>query len=239
MSLFVKSAEMAYGEQAALAGVLAGLRPQLSLELGTFTGGSLVHIAAHSREVHSFDLASHRTETLPNVSYHLGDSRVTVPALLDRLTAERRSVDFVLVDADHSRAGVERDMINLLRSPALERTVLLVHDCANEGVREGVRNAILRAGDVAYADLSFVVATGASSLLAESWGGLGMVVVDRTGDLWKLDRGVLDNVHWPTGHRRSLAWRALRPARAVKRELMYQVRPAYRRIFGSRGEKLG
>jgi hypothetical protein len=229
---------MAYGEQAALVGLLASLKPQLSLELGTYQGGSLTHIAAHSAEVHSFDLASHTSDKLPNVTYHIGDTRTTVPRVLGELARERRNVDFALVDADHSREGVETDMTNLLRSPAVRQTIVLLHDCANEAVREGARRAIGRASGIAYADLSFVGPATRSSLLAEAWGGLGIVVVDPNGTLWQLQRHILENVQWRTSERRSMAWNALSPARAAKRELLYRTRPLYRRLTGTRGAPL-
>jgi hypothetical protein len=237
--VFRAEAEMAYGEQAALIGVLAALSPQLSLELGTFRGGSLARIAAHSREVHTFDLTSHTTEVLPNVSYHFGDTRTTVPHVLREFSEAKRNMDFVLVDADHSRAGVEQDMNNLLQSPAVATTVILLHDCANEAVREGARNAIAAAADIAYADLSFVIPPSSTLLLAESWGGLGIVVVDRRQQLWRLERRILDNIHWRTSRRQSPVWNALAPVRAGKREVAYRVRPLYRRLKGSRGVRLG
>lgn len=238
--LFVGYSEMSYGEQAALTGILSALRPRVALELGTFRGGSLACIASYSEEVHTFDLASHVAQALPNVTYHLGDCRTTVPQVLRALTEGEREIDFVLVDADHSREGVETDMANLLQSEALRATVILLHDCANEGVREGARNAILRAADVAYVDLSFVPpAAPPGSLVSESWGGLGIVVLDRSGEFWRLDRRVLPNVHWRTSGPRSAAWHALRPARTFKRELSYRARPLYRRVMGTRGAKLG
>jgi hypothetical protein len=229
---------MAFGEQAALCGILASLKPQLALELGTFRGGSLAHIAAYSREVHSFDLASHVVETLPNVSYHLGDTATTLPRLLAELTEQRRNVSFALVDADHSREGVERDLDNLLRSPAVTETMILLHDCANEAVREGARLAIMRADGIAYADLSFLDTASHSSLLNEAWGGLGIVVVDSQGEFWPLHRKVLANVHWRTSGRRSLAWHALSPIRSAKRDLLYRARPFYRKLAGTRGVRL-
>ena len=238
--LFGSHSEMSYGEQAALAGILSALEPQLALELGTFRGGSLAPIAAYSEEVHTFDLASHVTEFLSNVTYHIGDSRTTLPQVLGELAKANRHVDFVLVDGDHSRAGVEADMTNLLDSPALSTTVVLLHDCANEGVREGARNAILKADGLAYADLSFVAPpAGRTSPLSELWGGLGIVVVDRPSELWALERQILPNVRWQTSGTRSLAWHALRPARSFRRDLIYRARPLYRRLVGTRGARLG
>jgi hypothetical protein len=239
MSLFRGDAEMAYAEQAALLGVLAALRPRLSIELGTFRGGSLAHIVAHSGEVHTFDLVSHTTDVIPNVSYHLGDTRITLPRFLRQAGQTKRNVDFVLVDADHSRAGVQRDMSNLLHAAAVARTVILMHDCANEAVREGARNAIVAsASDIAYADLSFVIPASSASMLGEAWGGLGIVVVDRNRELWQLDRQILGNVDWRTSEQRSLLWNVLAPVRARKRDIAYRLRPIYRRFRGSRGARL-
>lgn len=237
--LFSASHEMSYGEQAVLSGLLAVLKPRLALELGTFRGGSLAPIAAHSREVHTFDLASHVTGVLPNVTYHIGDSQVTLPRVLGELADAHKHVDFVLVDGDHSRAGVQADMSHLLHSSALSTTVILVHDCANEAVREGARRAILGTDGLAYADLSFIApSTRRTSPLRDSWGGLGIVVVDRPGEFWTLERQVLPNVKWHTSGPRSLAWHALRPIRSSKRNILYRARPLYRRLAGSRGAKL-
>ena len=58
MELFARHEwQMAPGERAAIAGVLAELRPSVSIELGTAQGGSLRTIAAYSEQVHSFDFA--------------------------------------------------------------------------------------------------------------------------------------------------------------------------------------
>ena len=54
------------------------------------------------------------------------------------LRAEGRTVDFVLVDGDHSREGVRRDLVDLLASPAISRTVILMHDTFNGEVRAGI-----------------------------------------------------------------------------------------------------
>src|SRR5436190_23786332 len=94
--LFSASHEMSYGEQAALAGILSILNPHLALELGTFRGGSLAPIAAHSTEVHTFDLASHVSEALPNVTYHIGDSHIILPRVLSELAEAERHIDLDL-----------------------------------------------------------------------------------------------------------------------------------------------
>ncbi len=228
---------MSPGEQATLEGLLAMVAPKLSLEIGTYTGGSLRRIASRSDEVHTFDLMSHVKEKLPNVTYHLGDSGVEVPRVLDVLAAEGRNVDFAFVDGNHARAGVRRDAESLLASPALRRSVIVFHDIANEDVRAGVQDAIRGRADLAFVDLSFAVPAATSRIIGEAWGGLGVVIVDPDRALWPCATEIRENTWWPTTTPRSPAWRALGPIRVAKRRAMYRARPVVRKLRGVRGAK--
>jgi hypothetical protein len=176
--------QMTFGERAALEGILSGLQPRLSIEIGTAEGGSLRRIAAHSAEVHSFDLLE---PSLPvhewgDVTLHTGDSHRLLPEFLAQLAADGRNVDFVLVDGDHSADGVEQDLNDLLGSPALQRSVIVVHDTANDIVREGVER--VRFGDferVRHWEPDFVAGhlSRSEPYRLQLWGGLGLVIVDR------------------------------------------------------------
>ena len=175
--------QMSYGERAALEGVLCQLKPKLAIEIGTAEGGSLARIAAHSAEVHSFDLVEPDpvARDLPNVTFHTGDSHQLLPELLARLAEKGRNVDFVLVDGDHSSDGVCQDVHDLLRSPAVARTIIVLHDTMNEAVRAGLER--VRYGTypkVAYVELDLVPGYmfREPTLLHELWGGLGLVVAD-------------------------------------------------------------
>ena len=233
--MFASHAEMSYGDQAALLGVLSQVRPKVSLEIGTYEGGSLALIAPMSEHVHTFDLVSHVDEHRPNVTYHLGDSRETLPALLASLAASGTNVDFVLIDGDHERSAVAADLRAVLESPAVSRAVILMHDAANEGVRAGIRDADLDRPHVAFADLSFTVPSEPLRPWSEGWGGFAMIVVDRTGDFWPLASGVAANAKRRTSVPQRLGWHALSPARAVRRRLGYRLRPWVRRFRGIRG----
>jgi len=174
--------QMALGERAAIEGVLAALKPRLAIELGTAEGGSLGRIAAHSAEVHTFDLEPAPLELPDHVHVHAGDSHVLLAQLLAELAAAGRNVDFALVDGDHTSDGVRRDLTDLLESPAVGRTVILLHDMANTAVRAGVRAVdFTRFPKVAYVDLGFVEIPHPDGALVEHWGGLGLVVVDPEG----------------------------------------------------------
>jgi hypothetical protein len=175
--------QMSYGERATLEGVLCQLQPELAIEIGTAEGGSLARIAAHSAEVHSFDLVepSPAARELSNVTFHTGDSHRLLPELLARFAEEGRNVDFVLVDGDHSSDGVRQDVHDLLESPAIGRTIIVLHDTMNDVVRAGLERVRYEAyPKVAYVELDVVPGYmfREPALLHQLWGGLGLVVVD-------------------------------------------------------------
>jgi hypothetical protein len=167
------------GERAALEGILSALQPSLSIEIGTDKGGSLELIAAHSETVHAFDLVRApdlTPERFPTVSFHIGDSHELLPRVLGQLSSAARSVDFVFVDGDHTAIGVRRDLEDLLSSPSVDETVILVHDTLNERVRAGLEQVDYRAfGKVRLVDLDFVQGR-ALRQDGELWAGLGIVV---------------------------------------------------------------
>lgn len=175
--------QMSYGERAALEGIVAQIQPSLAIEIGTAGGGSLRRIAAYSTEVHSFDLVGPdlALASLENVTFHTGDSHAQLPQTLAELAAAGRSVDFVLVDGDHSADGVRRDLEDLLASDAIRHTVILLHDTLNDLVREGIEQAELeRHPKVALVELDCVAGhlSRREPYRLQLWGGLGLVVVD-------------------------------------------------------------
>jgi hypothetical protein len=178
--------QMTFGERAAIVGLLSELKPALAIELGTAQGGALERIAEHSAEVHSFDLVAPNPEVaaLANVTVHTGSSHALLPKLLRELEGRGANVDFVLVDGDHTAAGVERDVGDLLASPAVRRTLILVHDTLNDNVHAGLRRVEFAAvPKVAYVDLDFVGGhlSEGGPFDKELWGGLGLIIVDDDG----------------------------------------------------------
>lgn len=173
--------QMTIGERAGLEGVLAQLRPQLAIEIGTAEGGSLTRVAAYSDEVHSFDLVDPQLPVaqLDHVHLHIGDGHVLLPEFLAQLAAEGRNVDFVLVDGDHSAEGVRRDIVDLLESDAIGETVILLHDTINEVVRAGIDAVDYRSYEkVRLYEPDAIPGTMSlhPSYLGQMWGGLGLIV---------------------------------------------------------------
>ena len=176
---------MSSGERAALEGVLAQLAPSLSLEIGATGSEGLKQTAAHSREVHSFGLVvSEQSATnAENITVHAGDPHTLLPDKLRRLAEAKRNVDFVLFDGEHSSEGVRQNIEDLLNSPALGSSIILIHGTTNEAIRGGLDAVHYSAWPkVGHVDLDFVPGYlfREGNLRHELWGGLGLVIVDST-----------------------------------------------------------
>jgi hypothetical protein len=182
------------GERAALEGVLSELEPALSIEIGTYRGGSLVPISAHSQVVHAFDRERRpelTTERFPNVTFHVGDSHELLPRALEHFSETGQSVDFAFVDGDHTAPGARQDVEDLLSSPSVDRAVILLHDTLNERVRAGLEEIDYASfPKVTFVDLDFVpgLVRSEGALKDDFWSGLGLIV---TG--WQL----ADEDRWP------------------------------------------
>ena len=180
--------QMTYGERAALEGLAASAQPSLAIEVGTAQGGSLDCIAAHAKEVHSFDLVPPGGDLPPNVTVHTGNSRETLPRVLGELAEAGRTVDFALVDGDHTAAGVRADLGAVVDSPAVDRAIVVLHDTMNEEVRRGIRAVGLEDNPrVVFVDLDFVPGFLARTgpFKGQLWGGLGLVVVNSEDRPWR------------------------------------------------------
>jgi len=190
------------GERAALEGVLAILKPRVSIEIGTYAGETLGPISRHSEIVHSFDLVRRpevTSERFSNVEFHIGDSHELLPDLLQRLSAEQVNVDFVFVDGDHTAEGVRRDVEDLLVSESVGRSVLLLHDTLLESVRTGLEEIDHdRFDKVRFVDLDFVAGQVvlARDGTDEFGRGLGIVVIG-----WDLEAA-----DWPPRYRATDIW---------------------------------
>ncbi|HEX6687651.1 MAG TPA: class I SAM-dependent methyltransferase [Solirubrobacterales bacterium] len=196
---------MTLGERAAIEGVLAQLKPRLAIEIGSAEGGGLRRIAAHSEEVHSIDLVSPQVpvEEMPNVTLHTGDSHQLLPEALERFAEQGRKVDFVLVDGDHSAEGVRRHLDDLLSSPVVADTVILIHDVTNEQVRSGL-DAVPYAAypKVAHVNLDFVPGymRREPDRRHELAGGLGLVIVDATRTAYFPAVPVIEDRYYAAGN---------------------------------------
>jgi hypothetical protein len=193
--------QMSLGERAAVEGMLTQLRPALAIEIGSAEGACLGRIAGHAEEVHTFDVVPPSLPVPPNVTLHTGDSHALLPRVLAVFAAQSRNVDFVIVDGDHSPEGVRQDIEDLLDSTAVAGSIILIHDTANERVRQGVEAVRFAAWPkVAHVELDWIPGQlfAESELRNELWYGLGLVIVDATR-LAYLNGSVYEQRYHPAG----------------------------------------
>ncbi|NBX30199.1 class I SAM-dependent methyltransferase [bacterium] len=169
------------GERTALLYLLSTIRPTLSLEIGTFRGGSLRPISHFSKKTYTFDIdpLQHRmAPSFPTVEFITGDTAVTLPPIIETIARGPLELNFVLVDGSHETAGVRHDITCCLRYvPRSTPCVIVMHDSANPAVREGILSAPWHDSPHAHAlDVDFV--PGAlyerPDVRDQLWGGIAV-----------------------------------------------------------------
>lgn len=136
---------MTDAERSALAALVQELRPDCALEIGTYRGGSLGVLAKYSRQVYSLDInPACRDNCGPgfdNVEFITGASDSTLPSVLEKIAADGRVLNFVLIDGSHTEEGVRNDVNALLHYKPAGPLYILMHDSFNPGCRRGIRTA--------------------------------------------------------------------------------------------------
>jgi hypothetical protein len=181
------------GERATLLHLLSTIRPRVSIEIGTFRGGSLRPIAHFSRKTYTFDIdpQQHRlAPTFPTVEFVTGDTAETLPPVIESLSAGGAELDFVLVDGSHETDGVRHDIDTCLRYvPQAGPCVIVMHDSANPAVRAGILAAGWETCPHAHGlDVDFVPGAlyGRADIRNQFWGGMAvglLLPARRTGRL--------------------------------------------------------
>jgi hypothetical protein len=137
--------QMHHCERLLLISLLQHIKPRLSIEIGTYKCGSLQAIAEHSEKVISVDvnpdLAAQFGDRFPNVQFVAGDSKETLPGIVEQLNAEHRSPEFVLIDGDHSTDGVRMDINLILGIEPQKPMIIVMHDGFNPDCRRGMLDA--------------------------------------------------------------------------------------------------
>lgn len=178
--------EMSHAERSILRVLLDRIRPRLAIEVGTFRGGSLSLISQYCDKVFSLDIdpsIPDRLKGIKNAQFVIGPSAVSLPALLAKLRELQLDPEFILIDADHSEAGVRGDIQSVLACPPRVRTFVLMHDSFNPGCRRGILTAGWEQHPFVHSvEVDFVtgcvVNQPASPAHGQLWGGLAFAVLD-------------------------------------------------------------
>jgi hypothetical protein len=182
-----RSWQMSVAEIFTMQGILRRLEPELSIEIGTYKGGSLQLLSQLSKSVISLDVEPAVAESLkgqfPNVEFLSGDSRKILPPLISRINAGTQAVGFVLIDGSHSASGVRADIENILQLVPRRKVVILMHDSFNPESRQGMQLANWAACPyVHFVELDYVPGIyfheAYDGAVARSmWAGFGMAVM--------------------------------------------------------------
>jgi hypothetical protein len=178
--------QMNESEKLALTGLLARLKPQCSIDVGTYYGGSLSLISQFSKMAFSIDVdpaVPERLKNIPNVRFLTGSSAVVVPPLLAELNKQGIPVEFILMD-EHSGTELKQDIEWLTRYVPLKPLFVALHDSFNPGCRRKMLDAAWeRSPYCQWVDLDFVpgrlIEHGGGGT-GEMWGGLALAFFQPT-----------------------------------------------------------
>lgn len=157
----------------------------ISLEIGTYQGGSLQVIARYSQRAFTVDCdpgSATAAAQFPNVEFHCGDSAVVGPNLILACNA-LGSLQFVLIDGGHSEETVRQDINAVLKIIPTGRIVILLHDSFNPGCRAGMRSAAWEACPFChYVELDYIAGVYHEQAVGNAeagsmWGGFALAVL--------------------------------------------------------------
>jgi hypothetical protein len=220
--------KMEYYEILSLVAVLRGLRPAVSIEIGTRAGGSLAIFSRFSGQAISIDInptsRAYLQNTLANVEFCVGDSRVLLPDLLRRLEPTQAGPTFIFLDGDHTAEGVCADITNALTFKPRYPTVVMGHDSFNPDCRKGMLDVRWDASPhVHVVELDFQHGSifDRTTPPYQMWGGLFFALLlpeRRTGSLSvsRRHQTLFDVAYARSAHRTSVLSRCLDAVRKLR-----------------------
>jgi Methyltransferase domain len=212
--------QMSRAEKFALQSLLAYSQPEIAIEVGTYQGGSLQILAQQTQQVYSLDIDTQVKANLgphfSNVDFISGDSAETLPILVNQLNARSAAVGFVLIDGDHSEAGVRRDINAVLQLRPQRDIIIVMHDSFNPGCRSGIQTAAWQdCPYVSFMELDYIPGTYYDEPLDTAsersmWGGFAVALLtaepreraDR--QISQSQQGLFQTTFQVSSHRRTL-----------------------------------
>lgn len=207
--------QMTNCERFAMQDLLRRIQPDLSIEIGTYRGGSLQVISHFSRNVISLDIdpevEKHLSNKFSNVDYRCGNSSDLLPDLLKESNNLERDIEFILIDGDHSKQGVQRDISALLQYKPCTQCVILMHDSFNPDCREGIKTASWSSSPyVQWVELDFIPGiyhyeAYDTATAKTMWGGFACAVLNSTPRqenlvIQETQRGLFETVFANSSH---------------------------------------
>ena len=182
---------MSAREKLCLIGLLELIRPKKSLEFGFHRGGATEWLAKFSESVITVDVNEYVNDahkSFPNVT----SWNCPTEEAVERIKKEMLSFDLAIIDADHSRKAVARDLEGIL--PHAE--TILLHDSSNPDCRKGMLDILDKQDSHAYS-LDLI----SSSIKHDGlWGGLGIAVRAEKSGLMKEFKGEFSPYNYLSVH---------------------------------------
>lgn len=189
--------QMARWERFSLDCILSNLKPSTSIEIGTYYGGSLAILARHSERVFAIDCDTDVPSRLNlheynNVSIINSASPSALKNLLTQDNLLPDGPDFILIDGDHSKKGVQADLSCLVSYVPQKPLLVLLHDSFNPECRNGILESPLEENKhLLYCDVDFVPGSYHHDGFDQAepgsmWGGFACLIFDsgvRSGPL--------------------------------------------------------
>ncbi len=174
--------QMTFAEKMCLLYFLNKIRPEISMEIGTYLGGSLRPISFFSKRAYSIDLEHKQTfkEQFSNVKFISGDSKIIVPKFIHELNKTDESLEFVLIDGDHSEDGVRTDINNILNYKPKKPLYILMHDSFHPDTRRGIEtSAWEESPHVHHVEIDFIqgIFHQWHVFYKQMWGGFALAVL--------------------------------------------------------------
>jgi SAM-dependent methyltransferase len=170
---------MGYTEVAFFNSLLSSQRPTCAIEIGTETGATLAAIARYSKQVVSIDIdpgvQARLSGSFPNVAFVTGSSQQLLRPVIQKITEQGLSVDFVFIDGDHSADGVRTDIEAFLTYRPSKQLVIVMHDSFNPECRRGILAADWASSPYChFVDVDFApgVLHPDAPVHRQMWGGL-------------------------------------------------------------------
>jgi len=150
-----------------------------AVEVGTFCGGTLRHLAETFDFVYALDISfKNNVVKTQNVQYLEGKSQENLETLIHSLNLIERekSPTFFLIDADHEYEAVLADLAAIMHFVPKKPTILLVHDSWYPPSRKAIQDTVF-SPYVSFVDLDFC---SGSVLNGRPIGGFALVCMSPT-----------------------------------------------------------
>jgi len=174
---------MTRNERYCLTQLLKKIKPTVTIEIGTYNGGSLQVLSKYSQKVYAIDIDDNIKNKLQgqfdNVVFLIGDSKTIIPKLIKELQEKNELVEFVLIDGDHSELGVKADIENIIGYIPNTSLNIILHDSFNPYCRKGMKAVNYNANPhIHYVELDYISGSfEPDGLKNEMWGGFAHIVL--------------------------------------------------------------